>query len=327
MSLLALARRRGSLPPLTPPYNAATYLNTPTPDGTGKTTHPSVLDMVAETGTTWNGYRYWMAHTPYAGSAVALENPCVAASHDKTTWVTPDGLTNPIDPWPGGSGYNSDPDLIWNPDDGVMVCYWRDYQPGTPGGNLMFCYSESADGVTWTPQANGIQLTYTGGAGDGGIFSPAILRVGPGDWRMWNVGMPTSGESQVRYATDHTGPWSAPTNLAFNGVSGGIVVTGGLWHWDIIEHGGIFYGLAIANRSLNAANIYAMTSADGIAWALNTTPVLQGRADWDRQLYRPTLTMGSGGRVDVWYSAYSAGSDWRIGYTEIPLTEWPEPPA
>lgn len=322
MSLLALARRRGSLPPLAPPYNAATYIDVPTPDATGHTTHPSVLDMVAESGALWNGYRYWMAHTPYSGFAVALENPCILASNDKTTWVTPDGLTNPIDPWPGGDDYNSDPDLIWEPTTETMVCYWRDYLGGSGvPDNLVFCYSTSTDGSTWTTQTDALDLTFPT---SGGIFSPAILRVGPGDWRMWLVD--DNGTSHVRTATSYAGSWSAPTALTFNGtVDAG--VAGGLWHWDIIEHGGTFYGLVIANRSTDAANIYAMTSADGITWALNTTPVLQGRADWDRQLYRPTLTMGSGGRVDVWYSAYSAGSDWRIGYTEIPLTEWPEPPA
>lgn len=44
-------------------------------------------------------------------------------------------------------------------------------------------------------------------------------------------------------------------------------------------------------------------------------------------MYRPTLTMAGGGLVDVWYSAESTGSGWRIGYTQIPLSAWPAPPA
>ena len=317
MTLIAPgARRRGVT--ITRPYNAATYLAIQTPDATGQSTHPSVVDML----TPWNGYRWWMAHTPYAGSVVSLENPCILASNDRVTWVEPAGIANPIDPWPGGAGYNSDPELIFDPDSGRMVCYWRDYS-GAPGvaGNLVFCYSTSLDGVTWTPQADALALTYPGA----GIFSPAVLRVAAGDWRMWNVANP--GTSQVYTAASYTGPWTLSSGLTFNGTSTG-GVTGGLWHWDIIRHGGIFYGLVIANRSLNAASIYAMTSTDGIAWAINPTPVLRGRTDWDRQLYRPTLTMAGGGVMDVWYSALApAASGWRIGHTHIPLSEWPAPPA
>lgn len=305
-----------------PPYNASAYLSIPTPDATGQTTHPSVLDMAAEIGQVWNGYRYWMAHTPYANSAESLENPCIVASHDGLTWETPDGLTNPIDPWPGGAAYNSDPDLVWDPESERMICLWRDYSGVAEAGNLVFCYSESTDGVTWTSQADLFALTFpTSGA----IFSPAIMRVGAGDWRMWLVD--DNGPSGVRTASTLTGTWSAATPLTFNGTQDA-GVTGGLWHWDIIRHDGIFYGLVIANRSTNDAAIYAITSQDGIAWSLNTTPALGGRADWDRQMYRPTLTIGTRRRMRVWYSALApSGSGWRIGHALIPLSEWPAPPA
>lgn len=275
MTLLAVARRRTRAAIPEPPYNAATYLAIPTPDATGKATHPSVVDML----TPWNGYRWWMAHTPYADSSVALENPCIVASNDKTTWVEPSGIPNPIDPWPGGSGYNSDTELVYEPDTGELFCFWRDYHPGVgPGWNLDVCYSKSSDGITWTEQTNVLNLNYAGGTE--AIFSPAILRVGSGDYRMWLVS--ASGWSQLRTASDLTGPWSTPTNLTFNGTAnGGVPGTSKLWHWGIRQHAGTFYGLVIADRSTNAAAIYAIASTDGIAWTLNLDPVLQGRNDWD----------------------------------------------
>lgn len=320
--LLASSARRRTVTPARP-YNSETYLDIPTPDETGKTTHPSVLDMVAEAGAPWNGYRYWMAHTPYANSNVQVENPCIAASNDKTTWVEPVGIVNPIDPWPGGSGYNSDTELVYEPDADELFCFWRDYHPGVgPAGNLDICYSKSSDGTTWTDQANVLNLNYSGGVE--AVFSPAILKAGAGDYRMWLVSV--SGWSQVRTATDLAGPWSAPTNLTFNGsIDGGVPGTSKLWHWGIRQYAGIFYGLVIADRSMDTAAIYAMTSTDGIAWSLNLDPILQGRDAWDRKMYRPTITF-SGSRADVWYSAQSNPSGWRIGYTQIPLTEWPTPP-
>lgn len=323
MTLVAVGRRRGE-PPVTPvaPYNAATYLSTPTPDSTGSAVHPSVVDMLTARGSAWHGYRYWMAMTPYYLSNDDIENPCILASNDGTTWAIPDGLTNPIDPWRGVAGtYNSDPELVYDPDTDKLVCYWRDYLGGeSVPGNLVFCYSESSDGVTWTAQADALTLTYPD---SGGIFSPAIIRMGPGDWRMWCVGNP--GASQVRTATSYAGPWSAPTNLTINGsVDAGIVQ--GLWHWGIVRVGGKLYGLVSAKRGAVTPSIYAITSTDGIAWTLNPTPVLSTTAGWDQEMYRPTLTVDTYSNAHVWYSALGAAS-WRIGRTQVPLTEWPAPPA
>ena len=81
-------------------------------------THPAVLDMEQELGAgqVWNGYRYWMAITPYPGSVAATENPCIFASSDGTTWVVPSGVTNPVVPYPGGeNGLNADPDICMEP--------------------------------------------------------------------------------------------------------------------------------------------------------------------------------------------------------------------
>jgi len=316
MILVTAADGRRDLPE--PPYNAATYLTTPTYDGSGAAVHPSVVDMGA---VGWNGYRYWMAMTPYPSGNDDYENPSILASHDGLSWEVPDGLTNPIDPFPGGAAYNSDTDLVWDPDGGRMICYWRHYT-GVSGatGNLTFCYSTSTDGVTWSAQADMFALTYPD---DGALFSPAVVRVAADDWRMFLVG---SGQaSKVHTSTSPTGPWSEPAALTFNGThSAG--VTGGFWHWDITRYDGVFYGLVSSNiGALTSAKIYAITSIGGINWALNVTPVLNTRtAEWDAKLYRPTLVRARG-KMRVWYSAL--GTDWQIGHTEIPLTEWPDPSA
>lgn len=320
MTLLTTGARRRNVPQR--PYNAATYLTTPTYyAGNDAAVHPSVVDMGGE----WNGYRYWMAMTPYPSWVDDWENPSILASADGLTWVVPAGLTNPIDPFPGGAAYNSDPDLVYDPDSDRMICLWRHYT-GVSGAtdNLVFCYSESTDGVTWTAQTDIFATTFPN---DGALFSPAILRVGAGDWRMWNAAS-YGAPSAVRTATNIDGPWSANTYLTFNGTNAG-GVTGGFWHWDVMLSGGVFYGAVSTNiGSLTAAKIYAFTSTDGIAWALNTTPILESRTgEWDERLYRPTLTMGEGGVMRVWYSAQSYATDWRIGHTEVPLSEWPTPPA
>lgn len=44
----------------------------------------------------WNGYRYWMAYTPYPYANGSEENPSICASNDMLYWETPEGLANPI---------------------------------------------------------------------------------------------------------------------------------------------------------------------------------------------------------------------------------------
>ena len=66
----------------------------PTYDGSNQSTHPSVLQF----DTPWNGYRFWMAMTPYPFNYDGLEDPSVLASNDTKTWVVPDGLTQPLTP-------------------------------------------------------------------------------------------------------------------------------------------------------------------------------------------------------------------------------------
>ncbi len=67
--------------------NIETYI-----DGKNQPTHPSVIDM----GEEWNGFRYWMAYSPYPNADGGEENPCIGASNDMLHWKTPNGLYNPI---------------------------------------------------------------------------------------------------------------------------------------------------------------------------------------------------------------------------------------
>ena len=79
-------------------------------DGSGVTVHPAVLNL----GNVWNGYQYWLAITPYPKGNDDYENPSIYASNDGISWVVPAGLTNPIEPFPGGiNNYNADPFFIF----------------------------------------------------------------------------------------------------------------------------------------------------------------------------------------------------------------------
>jgi len=90
--------------------------------------HPSVIDFKSEHGMdTWNGYRYWMAITPYPYGKSGEENPCLCASNDGLNWKVPHNVINPLDTAKGGwtDGFHSDPDMIYNPDDDELWIYYR----------------------------------------------------------------------------------------------------------------------------------------------------------------------------------------------------------
>lgn len=72
-------------------------LSLETIEGTGQAYHPSVLFFDEP----WNGYRYWMAETPYPIGTPPYrdrwECPSIHVSQDGIHWTIPQGLDNPID--------------------------------------------------------------------------------------------------------------------------------------------------------------------------------------------------------------------------------------
>lgn len=301
------AIRAGRAPrfPLAPPgpggpYNAPTFLTTPTPDGSGSATHPDVIDF----GTAWNSYRYWMALTPFAGSDSTLENPCILASNDNLTWVVPPGLTNPIDPWPGGSSYNSDPDLIYG-QDGKLYCIYRQ------AGDLIYGRT-STDGVTWSSEAT--ILTTANNA----CLSPTILWDGT-QYVMYSVNESTTPEwVEKRTASSITGTWSAPTTVAITWPGQRTP-----WHIDATISGGKTY-LTINEGTSGGqgVNLSVAASTDGTTFTLSGLLMQPIAASWNgSKIYRASGTI-SGANLRLWYSA-AGTNDWRIGYTTIPVSALP----
>lgn len=257
------------------------------------TIHPSVVDL----GRPLGGYRWWMANTPYPGQQDAMENPCIYASNDRINWYPPAGLTNPIEPWPG-AGWNADTDLVWDPDAGRLVCIWL-------YGDSAFA-KWSTDGVHWSAK-----VTLTTVREDPWFRSPAIVRVGAGDWRLYQMST-TGGAGMLIYrAPSPLGPWSV-----WQVTTGG----GSPDHADVLRYSDDLW-LAIARATTGGG--YTGRSADGIAWtwgglwpsggAVLPTP------------YRPTLTPSTkAGWIDVWYSGYSASLPGGCGtaYTRLPVSSF-----
>ena len=326
MSLLALLAS-GGMPapdpdttpyefPTTAPYNVPVHFSSPL----GQVVHPSVVDFRTQHGQAkWNGRRFWMAITPYPNGNSGAENPCILASDDGYTWVTPPGLTNPIDPPPGADGYNSDTDLVFDPDTGRLWCFWREHHHAADPDEFILHTAWSLDGSTWTKIDN---VLVTTAAQAVNVLSPCIVRRGAGDWVMLSCSGPSWWTAPAP-----TGPWTYAANatLTWTGRPAQTV-----WHAGVTFFGGVYYALFDINGPSTQA-VFAATSTDGVAWSVaGATPVItDDRAGlWDQRPYRSCLTPHEDGtKARVWYSALNAANEWHTGYTQVPLTAWPAPPA
>lgn len=309
----------GNVPavPTSAPWHRPVPCEIPTYDGYDQTLHPTVLDF----GGKWNGYRWWMMHTPYPVGiegvwADGQENPSLVASNDCVTW-TPVG-PQPLVPQPE-VGYNSDPELVWNPVARRIEFWWRP----ADGGGIRLDHMHSTDGTSWSERTTQIKPL-------GNFVSPSIVRYADDDWRMW---LPDASESSSTppsfrlyrsQATSSEGPWSTPIPTSAGGVDASLQV----WHAGVARNptSGTLYGLAHAYAT---NGIHAAISVDGGAtWTWDPDPVLRDVPDtWTQGgMYRPCLVLHENGtHARVWYSGRSTALGWRIGYAELPLSVWPTP--
>ena len=273
--------------------NAASALIIPTFDANTNVTHPSVIDMGI--GEEFGGYRYWMAFTPFPGAE--RENPSIVSSQDGTTWVVPDGLTDPIDPAPTSPAYNSDTCLFLDGD--TLYCVWREYT----GATSIFKYRSTTDGVTWTDE--GVVL----GSRAGGDASPVIAKVDD-TYHLFFVGTDVT-PSALYHATASaiTGPWSTPSVCLLHAPPGRE-----LWHISVTHDTSAIPWKMIASTSTysdaNDKTLWYATSLDGDEWDFELLLSRGAVGTWDTsQIYHGSLA------GDVLFYAGITGSTWRIGRT------------
>lgn len=293
MTLLAAAAT-GTPTPGAPRMNT---LNTiPTYDGSGLSIHPSVVDMGAGE---WNGYRWWLADTPYPAKNDDYENPSIFGSHDRVTWEVPAGLTNPIAPAPvDPSKWNADTELLWDADNSRMVCFWR-----TNGiGNYLMA-AHSTDGVTWTTlDPPPLDYDASGASPLRPWTAPTITQGPDGTWRKLTFDLDT--EPRLWTTTNLLGSWTPGAITTWTGPAFE------KWHGKILFHDGVYFGL-IASRFEN--KMRPMASLDCAAWHIGDTDLL-----WGVDVYRPTLIPSTvAGMMDVWYSTLATQ---RVTYTRLPMS-------
>lgn len=248
--------------------NIETYI-----DGENQPTHPSVIDMKQ----TWNGYRYWMAYSPYPNADGAEENPCVCVSNDMLHWVTPSGLYNPI-------AFNEetacdelkDPHIVYNGDLDRMEIWYLGRVDSTisEGGKLFLFRKTSSDGIHWSD--------YEIVRGMDGYLSPSII-YSDGKYQLWAiVASSSSTAGAVAYSESADGrSWSSFEKCSFNGSD----------EIDAIWHGAVScddkYRFVYIASSSKSDTIYYTESDDGIVWQ-QSNAIVEKESFWDGY-YRPCI--------------------------------------
>jgi hypothetical protein len=214
-------------------------------------------------------------------------------------------VKNPIvKPW---KGYLSDPDLLFEPSRRELWMYYRHVSRR----NSVFL-TVSGDGMHWSKPVR------VASARNHELVSPAVVRVGDGNWHMWSVnagGVGCQSETTtVEHRTSTDGlHWSAPQAI---GVSGPNDLPP--WHIDVVWVSEVQQFWALYNEkppgTCATPALRLATSADGITWTQHPTPVLRAGVTREFQdiVYRSTLEYDARtDMVTLWYSgAREDGDTW-----------------
>ena len=249
--------------------------------------HPSVLYFPEA----WNGFKWWMAYTPYDNGLSIYENPSLAVSNDNVTWITPPGVTNPIEPRPN-PGFNSDPHLFMSADGRTMHMVWKFAHT-----DATIYLRSSEDGVTWTPKVPLFTNTNE-------HVSPTVI-LDAGTFKMWTVKhSDTPNNIYLRTATDPAGPWSDPVLCTYT-LPAGVEP----WHMDVKKMGSEYHMILC---DATYAQAFFGKSTDGLAWTFS--PRLNAGV---YSTYRSALVPLTTDRGFGWGVYYGRPGPWRVEYTEL----------
>ena len=297
--------------------NAKQPEHIPTYEGSNQATHPSVVRF----DTPWNGFRYWMAMTPYPNNDDGFEDPSVLASENGTDWVVPEGVVNPLAKKPE-SGHNCDTELVYEPAlDELRIYYVEADDVQQSWVKLM----RSTDGIHWSEP----RIVLHDPDAMYGVLSPAIIRYPDGRYQMWYVD------------TGNTG-YQNQNNLVKTRVSGDGLVWGEatvcedfkqpghqIWHMTVQYLPEKNKWIAIYPAYPDGTDcdycklFYAEKTGDG-HWAAYPEPVMETGKEgaWDDYCLYRTSFLTEDNNITLWYGGKHKEDDsWGIGRVTGTLPE------
>lgn len=290
--------------------NAKYKLNLTSVYGDNEAYHPDILYF--ENG--WNNYKYWLAFTPYPrvkdvnkNGDEKKENPHIKVSNDMKKWAFPEAMVNPLDDSNNklANTYNSDTDLIYNPDLDRIECFWRTYNQDNQ--NIIYM-KYTSDGKNWSHK----QKIYSVSKKSNQLLSPSFVYENKG-YKMWYV-----DDYKIKYLVFNSlalENQKKEKNINIDTESLEILP----WHIDVIKvdnkYRMIFVGTT-KRDSIRYMSLYYSESIDGIKWSkpFKILSPSKDKSAWDnRGIYRSSLLY----KDRKWYIFYSASNRNNVKGTSI----------
>jgi hypothetical protein len=229
------------------------YLKLINSNGDNEVTHPKVISFNKK----WNGYKYWIAYTPYPKGNQAQENPHIMVSNDLVNWQVKKGFENPLDE-PEDKDYqkvyNSDTHLVYNSDTDRLECYWRYVNDKE---NKVIIYKRTTrNGINWTEK----EIVLENERNKVDYLSPAIIYENR-KYMFWYV----DRDKTVKYMEYdlNTKEWTTPRIIDIKYSDEKLKS----WHLDVIKTKDSYEMIIVAFSDWNKRskmNLYYSKSEDNI---------------------------------------------------------------
>lgn len=273
--------------------------------------HPSILYMPNG----WNGYKYWLAFTPYQNSDNQVENPSIVCSNNGKDWVVPIEVTNPLVPAPVTVGkaegsYNSDVMLFMDKDNVTMHMVYREcFGYSESVGNERLYLISSSDGWKTVTEPKAILINKSS------ISRPVCpsIRWNGEEYLLWYVDIVPAQRKIYLRKSKTLDNWSEPIELPIYDNS-----KVNPWHFDVCYYNGYYYMLMQGGSSAGG-DLFLAKSIDGINWVANNNKINLINGDWNNKPYKGTiLPIISEGefKFGLWLSSIG-NQGWKTGYIDI----------
>jgi hypothetical protein len=286
--------------------------------GENQVTHPTVHCFDQP----WNGYKYYMAYTPFPFADGKQENPCIAVSSDLVNWETPNGLHNPVASlYEDNCDELKDPELVYNEDcDELEVWYLGRINSSLKlnDGPLRLFRKRSSDGITWSEREELYAFTAYK------LISHSIIYE-DSKYKFWGIRCDKNDNGLYYMESIDAKTWSTPNRTSLDNIA--------IWHGGVSRIGDKYYFVWMGlnsiykNKEPGLKIMYAY-STDGINFS-KPQPILYCNSSW-RSFYRPYLVKADNkfylyygiiGRDSRWLIALSSGTSLESlqeTYSDIP---------
>lgn len=254
--------------------NTQNIISLPYLEGDVQGCHPSVKYF--ENG--WNGFKYWMAYTPFPDTNEKKENPYVVNSNDGFNWQPAHGNTPLAIPDKGFSReYLSDTELVFNSTTNTLECWYRRCED--EGARI--CRRKSTNGRDWTTEEELATFVKAQACmSHTVIYEDSKYKI----WYVDRVNTVQNSDNNLIYCeSTNGGSW---TNTRTCNVPS---CYNDIWHTSVAKIGNKYYH--ILNKFFESTKyLYYTVSEDNITFSvpkLIITPTVGG---WDsKEIYRSSL--------------------------------------